>query len=61
MYLDNLLVMLKNPDDTWLERLRRGHFVWMAKENKFAKVEWACQLPTTLKGRGLYHSLKRIH
>lgn len=45
MYLDNLLVMLKNPDDTWLERLRRGHFVWMAKENKFAKVEWAYEPP----------------
>ena len=45
MYLKELIVLSKNPNDTWLERLRRGHFVWMVKEQKFAMVEWAYEFP----------------
>lgn len=42
--LDELKV-INAPDDRWLERLRQGHFVWLVKEKRFAKIEWAYEPP----------------
>ena len=44
MILDTLTV-LPIPDDRWLERLRRGHFVWLEKEWEFAKIAFAYEPP----------------
>lgn len=44
MILDELQV-ISPPDDNWVSRLRRGHFVWMIKEKTFAKIEWAWEPP----------------
>jgi len=48
------------PDDEWLTRLRKGHFVYMAKEKAIAQVEWAYEPP----GPGLISGrigIKRVH
>jgi len=37
---ENLVVMEKCPDDTWLTRLRRGNVLWLVKEKQFGIVEW---------------------
>lgn len=43
-YIDTLRIM-DAPDDSWLTRLRRGHFVWMDKEFRYAKIDWAFEPP----------------
>jgi hypothetical protein len=45
MILDELLLMPDIPDDLWVTRLRRGHFVWAPKECVFAKVAFAMEPP----------------
>lgn len=42
--LDSLQV-INIPDGEWLTRLRRGHFVWLSKQEQFAKIEWAYEPP----------------
>jgi hypothetical protein len=42
--LDSLKI-ISPPDNEWLTRLRRGHFVWLRKEGCFAKIEWAWEHP----------------
>ncbi len=37
--------IIKSPDNTWVTRLRRGHFVYAVKEKRFAKIEWAFEPP----------------
>lgn len=37
---ENLVVIQNSPDDTWLSRLRRGNYLWLAKEKRFGIVEW---------------------
>ncbi len=37
---ENLVVMEKYPDDTWLTRLRRNNILWLVKEKQFGIVEW---------------------
>lgn len=44
MILDDLQV-IEPPDDSWLTRLRHGHFAWANKERRFVKVEWAWEPP----------------
>jgi hypothetical protein len=44
MILDELDIV-SPPDDRWLARLRRNHFVWAVKEKRFAKIEWAWEPP----------------
>ena len=44
MYI-NELEAIGVPDDQWVTRLRRGHFVWNPKEFQFAKIEWAWEPP----------------
>lgn len=44
MILDELKI-IEEPDDTWVTRLRRDHFVYLTKEKRFAKIEWAYEPP----------------
>lgn len=37
--------IINNPPDNWLERLRRGHKVWLVKENREAEVVFAYEPP----------------
>lgn len=37
---EDLVVINKYPDDTWLTRLRRGNVFWLVKEKQFGIVEW---------------------
>lgn len=52
MILDTLKV-IDPPDDQWITRLRKGHFVYCVKQQCFAKVEWAWEPPEpgTISGR----------
>lgn len=34
------LVVTQPSDDIWLTRLRRGDFLWLAKEKQFGIIEW---------------------
>lgn len=49
--LDTLRLILI-PDRDWLSRLRRGHFIWLQKEQEFAKVSsaWEPPEPGTIAG-----------
>jgi len=44
MILDDLNVMIP-PDDTWVTRLREGHFVYAPKLYQWCKVEWPYESP----------------
>lgn len=48
---ENLIVMQKIPDDTWLTRLRRGNYFWLAKEKQFGIVEWEYESEIGFSGR----------
>jgi hypothetical protein len=39
------MLKLPPPDFAWLSRLRRGHYLWLVKEQVFAKVEFAWEPP----------------
>lgn len=63
MYLDTLQVLDSDSvDNSWVRRLRRGNFVWLAKEKKFAQVEWAWEHPEPgyISGRNRISLRKRM-
>lgn len=33
--------VIENPPPSWITRLRRGHWIWLVKEQEFAQVEFA--------------------
>ena len=37
--------VLEDPDDEWMERLRRGNKIWLVKEGEYATVEWPWEPP----------------
>ena len=37
----NLLRRMDAPNGPWLDRLRRGHYVWLVKDQRFGRIEWA--------------------
>ena len=41
----NELKVINPPDNEWLTRLRKGHFVWAVKEKRFAQIDWAWEPP----------------
>ena len=45
IYLDRLVVSKTIPDELWVNRLRRGNYVWLAKESRFATIEWEFEPP----------------
>jgi hypothetical protein len=36
---------MTDPPNNWIERLRRGHNVWLVKENTIAKIEFPYEPP----------------
>ena len=45
MILDQLKI-IEPPDQEWLTRLKRGHFVWIVKESIFGAIDFAWAAPT---------------
>lgn len=44
-YLEQLVVVGTIPDELWVNRLRRGNYVWLVKEDVFATIEWEFDPP----------------
>jgi len=39
------MALIENPPQHWIERLRRGHRIWLVKENEEAAIEFAYEPP----------------
>lgn len=37
--------VMMRPSGEWLHRLRRGHYIWLAKEGQYAQVQWPWEPP----------------
>jgi hypothetical protein len=46
MNFDREKVMESAPDNYWMERLRKGHHVWLVKEEEFGVIEWEWDPPS---------------